>query len=205
MKKCLDCAKEIASRSLRCNPCHGKALRGIPRPEKGAGQSLPLCRDCNTILGDPRSIKCRKCASFQKGIGKKLSEEHKMKIREATKITWSSLELRQRNSEIQKGEKHWNWRGGKTSPNEMVRKSLHYRLWREAVLKRDNYTCQGEGCGAQSVPGAFVLMHADHIKPFALFPELRFAIDNGRTLCVPCHKQTPTYLNPKMKKEDFIC
>ena len=39
---------------------------------------------------------------------------------------------------------------------------------------------------------------------FSLFPELRLAIDNGRVLCVPCHKKTYSYLNTHMKKEDFL-
>ena len=68
----------------------------------------------------------------------------------------------------------------------LIRDSREYKEWRSAVYKRDNYTCQS--CGDLGVK-----LHADHIKPFAYFPELRFDLSNGRTLCVPCHTKTPTY------------
>lgn len=58
--------------------------------------------------------------------------------------------------------------------------------WRKAIFERDNYTCQL--CGLRGGP-----LHADHIKPYAAYPELRWELSNGRTLCVPCHKKTPTY------------
>lgn len=74
--------------------------------------------------------------------------------------------------------------------------SLEYKLWRKAVFKRDNYTCIW--CGIKgSEPKGF--LNADHIKPFSLYPELRFELSNGRTLCVPCHKKTDTYKGKILK------
>lgn len=60
------------------------------------------------------------------------------------------------------------------------------RDWRTAVFKRDDYTCQL--CNARGGR-----LQADHIKPFKEFPELRHDLANGRTLCIECHKKTPTY------------
>lgn len=94
------------------------------------------------------------------------------------------------------GERHWNWEGGKTKEGEKIRKSSAYKQWREAVFLRDNYTCVF--CKRkETVSGK---LNADHIKPFALFPELRLVIDNGRTLCIDCHKNTDTYFNNFKKK-----
>lgn len=83
------------------------------------------------------------------------------------------------------------WKGGISSLRVKIYNSLEYKLWRESVFKRDDYTCIW--CGAQNGSGKTVYLEADHIKPFSLYPELRFAIDNGRTLCKPCHKKTDTY------------
>lgn len=92
---------------------------------------------------------------------------------------------------IRYGAENNMWRGGVTPANEKIRKSKEYVLWRTAVFMRDNYTCVW--CNRkEEVSGK---LNADHIKPFANYPELRFAIDNGRTLCVECHKKTDTYLN----------
>lgn len=85
------------------------------------------------------------------------------------------------------GENNHNWKGGITPVNTAIRNSAAYKDWRIAVFERDNYTCQE--CGSRGVT-----LNADHIKPFAYYPELRLCIDNGRTLCVPCHKLTETYL-----------
>lgn len=90
-----------------------------------------------------------------------------------------------------KGENAPNWQGGKTPKIKLLRKSKQYADWRSAVFERDNYTCQH--CGVRSGNGRTIILNADHIKPFADFPELRFDIKNGQTLCVACHRKTPTF------------
>ena len=69
--------------------------------------------------------------------------------------------------------------------------SSAYKAWRTLVFERDDFTCQE--CGIKNGLGKTVYFHADHIKPFAYYPEFRFEVSNGRTLCVPCHRKTPTY------------
>lgn len=79
------------------------------------------------------------------------------------------------------GKRGINWRGGITSINRVIRQSQDYKEWRTKVFKRDNYTCQD--CG---IVGGW--LEVDHKKMFSRFPELRFEVSNGRTLCKPCHR-----------------
>lgn len=85
-----------------------------------------------------------------------------------------------------KGQNHWNWKGGVKLEREQARRTPEYREWRQQVFKRDNYTCQF--CGERGGR-----LNADHIKSFAVYPDLRVKISNGRTLCENCHRKTETY------------
>ena len=74
------------------------------------------------------------------------------------------------------------WRG-KIPPWEKDDRNLpEYRRWREAVFKRDNYTCQD--CGVRGRE-----LNAHHKKSWAQHKELRFDTNNGITLCLECHKK----------------
>lgn len=84
------------------------------------------------------------------------------------------------------GEKNPAWRGGVTPINQRLRSSTQYEQWRSGVFHRDGFTCQE--CGQRGGR-----LNADHIKAWALYPELRFEVENGRTLCVKCHEKTPNY------------
>lgn len=158
------------------------------------------CQGCEQVFNSKRRNKNQKyctksCAAkhsknsgkFQKGMkswnaGKNISG---MSGRKHTRKTKQAM----RQSSL--GEKASNWKGGISEENHRIRCSSKYSDWRNAVFKRDNYTCTF--CGARSEKGNRVRLEADHIKQFAFYPDLRFDIDNGRTLCKPCHRNTDTW------------
>lgn len=91
------------------------------------------------------------------------------------------------NKKGRKKEENANWKGGISTEEKLIRESREYEEWRKSVFERDNYTCVlgGRDHGNK--------LNADHIKPFSLYPKLRFEISNGQTLCEECHKKTDTY------------
>jgi hypothetical protein len=99
------------------------------------------------------------------------------------------------------GANNPKWKGGvsklhKTARN-LAMETIEYKLWRRSVFIRDDFTCKR--CGERGGR-----LEADHIKPWSLFPELRYAIDNGRTLCQSCHHKVDTAkLNQYNQKEVY--
>lgn len=74
-----------------------------------------------------------------------------------------------------------NWKGGVTLAKQKERHSVQAVQWRKEVFTRDNFTCQI--CG--KVGGN---LNAHHIKKWADYPELRYEVNNGITLCERCHR-----------------
>ena len=89
------------------------------------------------------------------------------------------FDLDKNNSRI--GKNHWNWKNGITKENHRIRQSSQYLDFRKMVLERDKHVCQE--CGSKN------RLHVHHIKPFSQYPELRFDVNNGITLCVNCHRK----------------
>lgn len=83
----------------------------------------------------------------------------------------------------QTGEHSSNWKGGITPELMAARNNTQYDRWRIAVFERDNYTCQN--CDDRQGHN----LNAHHIISFARNKELRYNIDNGITLCAPCHRR----------------
>ena len=84
--------------------------------------------------------------------------------------------------EAVRGENHWNWKKDRT---QVKRQDRHdnplYKQWRKAVFEKDDFRCMD--CGERKGK-----IEADHIYPWAKFPRLRYFVENGQTLCKPCHK-----------------
>ena len=100
------------------------------------------------------------------------------------------------------GKDSLHWKGGITPINNQIRGSLEYKLWSDSVWNRDCNCCQ------KCRNNILEKLVAHHIRNFAQFPELRFAIDNGITFCRRCHvwfhgKYGRKY-NTKKQLEEFL-
>lgn len=117
--------------------------------------------------------------------GKRMSDEFRKKCSLSHKgqIPWNKGLKAKNTPSIRSGNRINTWKGGITPEREKIRNSFELKEWRKNVLKRDRFTCKMPSCGQV---GGNLEVH--HIKKFSKYPELRYEINNGITLCKKCHK-----------------
>lgn len=97
----------------------------------------------------------------------------------------------------------WNKIGRKIYLRRPFHGSFLYREFTKLVFERDNYTCvlcgiRGGKLNADHYPKSFSAIVKEHsIKNMAQAMSCRelWDVNNGRTLCVDCHRKTETYGN----------
>jgi len=120
--------------------------------------------------------------AWNKGVKGFMSEEGRESMRKFGTGRYFSKKTRRKMSKSHSREKCHFWKGGITSINAKIRNTVEYKLWRDSVFIRDNFTCQR--CG--QIGG---VLRAHHKNNFATYIDRRLDITNGFTLCNDCHKE----------------
>jgi hypothetical protein len=157
------------------------AIKGVKFSEehKRALREAAAKRDKSTYTGGPKGQ-----VAWNKG--KPHSEELKKKLSDIKKAQGIKPPLRT-------GCKPWNtgipliqareenchfWKGGLTG-NQIQRGRVENKNWKKSCLERDKYMCTV--CEKREP----LVVH--HVKCWKKYPELRFDVENGVTLCNSCH------------------
>lgn len=165
-------------------------MKGICKAE-----TMKLCGVCGEIFHPlhPGSRRCVKCSIMvcqkcrKEFIPKRKEYNHKFC---SPKCKYNALKGKEPDSlKLKRGV-----RPRTSFHNHTNRRNSAFDVeWRNRVFERDNYTCRE--CGKRGYP-----IEAHHIKPFKAYPQYRFEINNGITLCKACHRKTKSYGYRKMTR-----
>lgn len=172
--ECLVCKSKLKYTIKFCSKkCYGISKKGV----KQSPEHKDKIRKAN--IGVSRNL------------GYRHSEEAKIKIGLASKGNKYASGKKQSEETLQKRslsmKKFYDLKGRKEQKRyKHSANTKQYRDWRKSIFERDRYTCQ-----MCLIVGCYLEAH--HIKSWAKFPELRYEIDNGMTVCRECHKLTDNY------------
>ena len=160
------------------------------------GQSRFKCLDCKKVLSCCYATRCLKCrGKFHVGKNNHTWKGGKPNCLDCGKtVSYASKKCSKCGA--QKGEKSYMWIKNRSKlVKRQERNDSAYYAWRMEVWKRDNYKCKmlNTDCSGKIV--------AHHILGWSAFPELRYEVNNGITLC---HFHHLRKRNDEMKLSPFF-
>jgi 5-methylcytosine-specific restriction endonuclease McrA len=169
IKTCPECKKEsylypsqIKRGYTFCSKlCWYKNMKGENNPNYGN----KLSEDIRKIISEKKKGK-----TLVDLHGETKAEQIREKLKKASR----------RNAK--RGAKNNLWKGGVSSERNRLGKSTMWLDWRKSVFERDKYFCRK----CKKIGGK---INPHHIYNFSQYKALRFIMENGITLCVPCHRQ----------------
>lgn len=120
----------------------------------------------------------KKCKYCKKYINNIISRKRPNRFKFCSRECYNNWQKSSEN----RGENNPRWKGGTETELQLLRKTNKWKIWRESVFKRDNYTCQNPLCN--QIGGE---LHPHHIVYKSKDSSKIFDISNGLTLCKACH------------------
>ena len=186
-------SQEQKSRSKFCSrDCQSKGRERKPGVPWNKGKRIKPLRKCDAC--DTRNKRVFLSKEFGKTVcdkhyqhlklhGRFLSDEECKENLKALRSSWV-------------GKHSWNYKGGRSTLNMVVRRCAKYKKWVRNVFVRDDFTCQkclarGVRLEADHYPIKYsTILDEEGITTYeqAMSCERLWDESNGRTLCRSCHR-----------------
>lgn len=214
---CIDCGKKLSNyHNKRCRNCLLKFQKGENNPNWRNGATKAKCLDCGKSISKYHK-RCKSCSRKKelsphwKGgklrcidCGKRLSTSgSKNYIPQRCSKCWSKFNRGENNAQWKPHSELW----------KTIRRCPEYLQWVNAVLKRDNYTCQKCRSKKNKVvhhKKPFKKLLMEFLQKYNQFSPLEdkdtllrlswtyepfWNLDIGQTLCESCHRKTHSKMN----------
>jgi 5-methylcytosine-specific restriction endonuclease McrA len=189
----------VRTPNTQCLLC-GKPL--YRRPADMAKHRYAACMACRSEAQKQSGITEKQYAGLSLGrekgtnhrTGYRHREESKRKVAEKNRAFWAAHpEKAYERGAKNRGENNYKWKGGITKLNKAIRQMRQNRKWMDAIKARDGCCIR---CGSTDkleshhTPELSVLIAHFNIKSCEdarTHAESLWSLDNGITLCEPCH------------------
>lgn len=119
--------------------------------------------------------------TLEEAFGQEKGQEIRENMTRASQIKFTRIEIREKMAVAKRGifgEKTNRWIKDRSKLSQkQIRNDYAYQEWRKLVWTRDGFTCQlkDDNCSGK------IISH--HILPWRDYPEERYDVKNGITLC----------------------